>query len=300
MKSPPSAYEVPTESIFAVIRAELGHFVQHSLFHLDFTNPSLKPIAKGQNTINELNALEKTINDRYLRSCNPETPLHYMTIWTVRSQVAKHRLIETYSKFLRSPQQQTDTQRDAAISYAIGMLQCDTNLMTSPLTRRYIWMIEANFPFPAYVHILQALRKRPLEEHAEHFWTVLSDNYDARRFLKEKDSANPLFKMFSRVVLQAWAAREAVLKVDPMQMPDIVSDIKGKVMELTPNAHDQLMGQPSSVSMSGDDYSMPMNFGFFGDGMPEQGAINMSGQAPMDVDVSQLDWTMIDWNLMNS
>ena len=99
MKEPPEAVGKSTEAIFAVVRGELGEFVRNTMFYLDFTAPALKPIAKDvQNGPipegGELVTLDKMIEDRYLKSCDPENPLHFMTIWTARAFLAKYRLME--------------------------------------------------------------------------------------------------------------------------------------------------------------------------------------------------------------
>ena len=47
MKDPPANQANPTEALFAVVRSELGEFIRHSVFHLDFSSPALKPIAKN-------------------------------------------------------------------------------------------------------------------------------------------------------------------------------------------------------------------------------------------------------------
>lgn len=319
MKSPPAIHDKPTEALFAVVRSELSDFVRHSAFHLDFTNPSLKTIAKDTQhgpvlEGDELIALEKTIEDKYLEFCNPENPLHFMTIWTTRGYLAKIRLLEHYSRYSMSSVQQTDTQLDAAISHALSMLECDTKLMTSPLTKGYLWLVHFHFPFSAYIHIVQDLRKRPIEEHAEKAWEVMSDNYEARFMNMEQDD-NPLFKLFSRIVLQAWEAREAVFRQQdkPLEPPRIVSDIKHEVMQMTSNAQNSNIERPNgAVGMNIDDFSMPMQMDFGGHGllygMGGQGSAgsgpggypDIPGQAMMDVDVNQLDWTTIDWNPMHA
>ncbi|RYP71776.1 hypothetical protein DL771_004588 [Monosporascus sp. 5C6A] len=181
MKTPPTANDRPTEALFAVVRSELSDFVRHSAFHLDFTNPSLNTFAKVNRLGpapegGELNILEKTMENKYLAFCNPENPLHFMTIWTTRGFPAKIRLLEHYSRCSGASMEQTDTQRNTAFSYALSMLECDTKLMNSSLTTGYLWLLRFHFPFPAYIHILQDLRKRPAEDYAENAWEVMSDN----------------------------------------------------------------------------------------------------------------------------
>ena len=318
MKTPPVVHGKSSEALFAVVRSELGEFVRHSAFYLDFTSPALKTVAKDVQhgpvpEGGELVTLETMIEDKYLKFCNPENPLHFMAIWTARGYLAKNRLVEYYSRYSRSSMQQTDTQRNAAISHALSMLECDTKIMTSPLTKGYFWLIQFHFPFPAYIHIVQDLKRRPVWEHAEKCWEVMSHNYEAR-FMSMKQDDNLFFKIFSRFVLQAWEAREAAFRQldKALESPWIVSDIKHKVAQMTPNAQNSHIEQPDgAVGMNADDFSMPMpmDFGHHGllYGMERQGSAgsgpagypDITEQATMEVDVKQLDWTGIDWSPMH-
>lgn len=314
MKDPPAVQEKSSEALFAVVRSEMGEFVRHSAFHLDFVSPALKAVAKDVQGGHvpeggKLVALEKMIEDNHLKFCNPGNPLHFMTIWTARGYLAKNRLLEHYSRFPRSSVQQTDVQRDAAISHALSMLECDTNLMTSPHTTGYLWFVHVHFPFPAYIHIVQDLRMRPVSDHAERTWEIMSDNYEARfMFLGQDD--NPLFKIFTKIILQAWEARELVFRQSgkPLVPPRIVSDIKRKVAQTTQDAHDPCIKQPNDVFGMNTDFSMsmPVDSGCHSllYGMGGQGYVgsesspqhNMPGQAALDVDLNDLNWTPMDWN----
>ncbi|KAL2215030.1 fungal-specific transcription factor domain protein [Thermoascus aurantiacus ATCC 26904] len=320
MKTPPAIHEKPTEALFVVVRSELGEFVRHSAFHLDFSNPSLKAIANETRhgpvrEGDELIALEKTMEDKYLQFCNTENPLHFMTIWTTRGYLAKYRLLEHYSRHSKLSVQQTDPQRNAAISHALRMLMCDTKLMTSPLTKGYLWLVHLHFPFPAYIHILQDLKKRPTEDYAEKAWEVMSDNYEAR-MMNTKQADRPFFIVFARIVLQAWEEREALFRQQdkPVELPRIVSDVRNKVMQMTSNfSPNSNIEQPSGAAgINMDEIPMPMPMEFGGHGLsygtggqgstgPGPGGYpDIPGQATMDVDMNQFDWTTIDWNLMHA
>lgn len=261
MKDPPAVQGKSTEAIFAVVCSEMGEFVRHSAFHLDFISPALKTVAKAVQRGpvpegGELVTLEKTIEDKYLKFCNPENPLHFMTIWTTRGYLAKDRLVEHFSRFSRLSMQQTDAQRDAAISYALTMLECDTKLMTSPLTKGYLWYVQFHWPFLAYIHITQDMRRRPVGDRAEQTWETMSDNYEARSMFLPQIN-NPFFKMFAKIVLPAWEAREALFSQSEKSLvpPRIVSDIRQKVAQATQDAQIADVEQPSDVlGMSIDDF----------------------------------------------
>ena len=319
MKEPPQVQGKSTEALFAVVRSELGDFIRHTTFHLGFTSPASKSIDKDDQhgpipEGSELVSIEKTIEDKYLKFCNPENPLHFMTIWTTRGYLAKCRLVEHHFRYSGSSLHQAQAQRDAAISYALSMLECDTKLMTSPLTKGFMWLVHSYFPFTAYIQIVQHLKWRPVSDQAEQAWEVMSDNYQARfGFLRGEDS---FFQIFTNIVLQAWQAREATFKQsgELLVTPRIVLSIRHRLGQIAPNAHNPGTGQPNGATDMGiTDFpmSMPMGFGshslFYNmggqDGYAETGPgayPYIPGPAPLDLDINQLDWSAMDWDLVNA
>ncbi|KAE8378485.1 hypothetical protein BDV26DRAFT_261519 [Aspergillus bertholletiae] len=310
MKVLPHNHDEPTEALFAAVRSQVGDFVRRSAFHLDFTNPSLKAIVKdtphdADSEEKFLIDFEKTIEDKSLRLCNPENPLHFMTIWTTRGQLAKNRLLEHYSRY--SSVQQTDAQRDIAISHALNVIECDTKLMTSPLTRGYLWFTDFHFPFPAYIYILKDLRKRPNVVHVDKIWRIMSDNCEAR--FKDMHKVNPFFDFFSKIVLEAWEAREAAFKQlnKPLQPPGIVCGIK-EMAQAIAEKHESDPKQPQDgLNTSAENLPtiMPMDFGSHDlpYSMEDQGFLDpvfggypsIPGRVTLDVDVNQsyLNWYQI-------
>ncbi|KAK8069925.1 hypothetical protein PG994_006541 [Apiospora phragmitis] len=217
MKAPP-AEEVaggkPTEALFVVVRAEMADFVRNTPSHLDFTMPILKPIARPLPGGGDVSALHRIIEEKHLARCDEDNPLQLLTKWTVRSYIAKHRLLTYYAKFSNppattQPQPPTEAQRAGALSYALAMLQCDEKVMGSPLTKGYRWLLEDQFPFPAYVYVVQELKRRPLSRHAAQAWRILSDSFMARFHGPVDPQFLPMFKIFGNFILRAWDAFEA-------------------------------------------------------------------------------------------
>lgn len=314
MKTLPLAQEEPTEALFAVVRSEVGEFIRHSSFHLDFTNPSLKTIAKDVRHGHEpegggLMPLEKRLNQRYLRYCNEENPLHFMTIWTTRGYLAKARLLEHYAIRSRSSMPPTETQRNEAFLDALHVLDCDTKLMTSPLTKGYVWFAHLYFPFPAYIHVVQDLKRWPGGAHAEKAWEAMSANYLAHSMHREHDDS-PFFKVFSKIVLQAWAAREALSRQydAPVELPRIVSNIKQKIVRSTKDPRSASETQANDAFAMSTDFSMSMpaypssqdHFNAMGSqGYQAAEAISdpiTTGQAAVGPDLIDMNWSPMEWN----
>jgi hypothetical protein len=245
MRSSPNSHGVSSEAVFAVVRGEFGDFVRHCSFHLDFINPAMKSIIRKQFSQldlegDELSKLEKLMEETYLQHLDPQNPLHFMTIWWARGQLAKSRFMKHLSECDLA--QATDDRRDVGTSYALTMLECDTRIMSSKRNKGFRWLIYLNFPFPAYVHIVQDLRRRPLSDHASSAWRIMSENCAVRfkdvdtryRFMDNKE--NPFFKIFADVVFQAWTAREAAMaNVEPSQrdpVPSIVTQIQARMAKI--------------------------------------------------------------------
>ena len=311
MKDAPENQEKPSEAYFAIMRSQIGDTVRQSTFHLDFVNPALKAIAKIVKSdhapqTSELTALEEMIEVSHLRYSNPENPLHFMTIWTARGHLSKLRLLEHYSRYPALNVPRTDEQREAGMPHALRMLECDTELMTSPLTKRYRWFVDLYFPFPAYMHLVQALKTRPLSNHAEQVWKTMSDNYEAR-FMFRKQEGNPLYKAFSKIILQAWKAREATFKYSgtPPVPPRIVADMLDKAAEEEAlNVHESTSTQFTNAFGTNIDFSNsipgdPPSY----ESYTESGSIftsdqDLLGQSGLEVDVTDFNFSPMNWDSM--
>jgi hypothetical protein len=239
LKEPPQIQGASSQALFSVLRCELGEVVRHSTFYLDLTAPALKVLARDVEHISYpdgsgLSKLEAIFEDKYLKFCDQGTPIHFMTVWTIRSYLARWRLIEHYSKYSSLSAHQAEAKRDAALSYALKIIECDTKIMVSPLTKGFTWLMVLYFPFIAYMHLLRYLKQRPVSNQAEHIWELLSDNYEAHFGPPESD--NSMFiKIVANILLRAWEIREAEFNQRGVSLmpPRIVATVRRRLAETT-------------------------------------------------------------------
>lgn len=308
MRIAPEVQSVVSEALFAVVRGEFGDFTRHSAFHLDFINPGLKTMAHKHSTsalqIDEYTAFERKIEQKYLRHCDPHNPLHFMTIWWARGQLARTRFIMDLSESAATMAQRTDAQRDASTSHALAMLDCDTHLMNSKCITGFRWLIYLSFPFPAYVHVVQYLRRRPISELASTAWDIMSANC-AARFIDIEIRDNPMerkhfafFKIFAAVVLQAWAAREAanvsIESNSAEATPLIVTQIKSKLAFAEGRVSDDATARLDDLKISNMD---PVQSTDFDTGVDLDMNGDMLGNSPFSMMYFQppLGVTAEDW-----
>lgn len=316
MKGPPEIQGKSSEALFAVVRAEIGDYIRQTDFYLSFTNPALKPIARhlqsGSNREGgELVHLETMIEERYLRFCDQENPIHFMTIWTARAHLAKYRLLELHSRYAASAVSRTEARRDGANSHALRMLECDAKIMTSPVTKGFRWLNHYHFPFPAYIQLIQDLRRRPTSERSGQMWEAMSDSYEAWFDpLSRHDS--PLLQLLAELVLQPWAACEAASKQrgETLTPPRIVSSIRHNLTQVAEHARNSGAEQPNTMTgLADNEFQMsmplpvPMSMGMANQGLPyamgmpdaytgmrQEIYSGMPVPPPSDAQMADLDW----------
>ncbi|CZS94877.1 related to binuclear zinc cluster transcription factor that regulates the ratio between aurofusarin and rubrofusarin biosynthesis [Rhynchosporium agropyri] len=314
MKEPPQAQSTFSDALFAVVRSEVANFVRYTKWHIDFSSPSLlpvilenhrHPISEGS----EMGSLVSMIEDKYLKLCDPEIPLHFMTIWSARALLAKCRLLEHYSRSSSMPRAQADAAREAAFGHAITMLECDTKVSTSPLTVGFRWMINFYYPFPAYVQIVQNLKRQPLSPLSERAWEAMNNNYEAHHTIRSQHDGM-FYKILAPVTLQAWAVREELSEKmgEPSATPRLISHIRHIMQQNAPAPDTQQQQVVLDMDMNAFPMSIPMAYDqnmFFGVGSQPAfsaapapwGSPDMLGMPPLSIDPNQLDWSSIDWNL---
>lgn len=303
MKEPPPVQGISSEALFAVVRCEVGEFVRHSKAYLGFTNPSFKSfLSESAPQYGDMATLQRMIEDKYIKFCNPENPLHFMTIWSTRHFLAKYSLVEHYWKHSDSYGDQTAAQRDNAIGHALGMLESDTKILASPLTKGFLWMVHFYFPLPAYIHVLQDLRRRPSSNLADKAWEVMSDNYDVRVNTHEKVAESPIYDIFVKLVLPAWEAREAACNPTP-NPPRIVSYVREAVRQQEQSTqaagieHMDLGMDDLNIPMPMP-MSMPVGLGNYGLLYGAGGQDSSTGTEFGDPGQFNLfDWAAMDWDL---
>ncbi|KAL4911505.1 hypothetical protein BDW74DRAFT_184808 [Aspergillus multicolor] len=223
MKTSPAAQAPVTESLFVVTRSEIADVVRRSSFYLDFTYPILKSV---------VTSLQQPLIQTHSTGHNElkPNPLHFTATWMARGYLAKFLLMEHHAKNASTDHknhQEPEATSDATILLAIRRLQCDTTLLSSPLTHGYRWLLDFHLPFPAYVHIFQTLTRRPSCQRAEEAWDVLSSNLAVRSPALQAASG-PIFGTFTKLALQAWGACEVAFlqRGETPTVPDIVRAVK--------------------------------------------------------------------------
>jgi hypothetical protein len=319
LKEPPQVQGASSQALFSMLRCEIGEVVRHSTFYLDLTNPALKFLARDAEYSSfpdggGLSKLEATFEAKYLKFCDQGTPTHFMTVWTIRSYLARWQLIEHYSKYSSLSVQQAEAQRDAAVSFALKIIEYDTKIMRSSLTKGFTWLMVLYFPFIAYMHLLRYLKQQPASSQAEHIWELLSDNYDAHFGPAESDDSM-FIKIVANLLLRAWEVREAEYNQlgGSLTPPRIVVSVRRRLIETTKDPrtlHGEYQNSATNIDsnvVSGHSQLVYPNQATFS-GMSQLDAFqfavagsyqNTSASTLFDFDPNLTDFSATDWATMN-
>ncbi|KAJ1323901.1 proline utilization trans-activator [Microdochium nivale] len=193
-----------TEAVFGVIRSELGDYLRHADYHLDFVAASLRPLARPEPL--DLDELQKHFEERYIQFFDQTNPLHFVAKWTTYSYIARYHLWRQFAHFA-DPQARRPTEADwdSAIANGTRMLEADKELMDSPLIRRYHWFLGFYFPLPAYLIIGKGLKAHPRSPLANRAWEVMSDDFAVRLRTAFRQEIAPFMRLFSPL-FGAWSA----------------------------------------------------------------------------------------------
>lgn len=307
MKEPPPVQGISTDAFFAVVRSELNDSVRHTEFHRGYYGGVSKreDLRRCTGTAaGEMERIAKRIEEKYLSLCDEDNPLHFMTIWTTRGQIAKFRLMEHHSLYAGTPLHQQDAQREAALSYALAMLEANTKLVTSPLTLRFSWMVNMYFPFIGYIQIVQYLKWRPVGEQASVAWQVMSENYVGSKGLLGEGlmaGGSRFFRLLSGFVMEAWEVREAAKEEGgwEMETPEIVVAIKARLAELPETNSRQTNGANLPMANVSQNISIDEDYAFSMLGSTLDGA-DSPGLGLPDMQMDNVNWSAMDWDMGNA
>jgi hypothetical protein len=219
-KEPTTPHTGPTEMLFALTRVELSMAVASNSNRDSFKmnpekkNDSSQPgkpnavtirLAGQDAPVYTLEGFCAHIEGTYLVHCDPKIPLHFFTLTMTRAALCKMRIINF---LVRSHNAEAmplkDIERDALILGAIEMIEYDNVVQSSSSLQPFRWYAMHYFPFPAYMFLVQELRKRISGPLVERAWAAIEANYELRGLLSNLHS--PMHTAFSGLFVKAWTA----------------------------------------------------------------------------------------------
>ncbi|KAK5060175.1 hypothetical protein LTR84_010059 [Exophiala bonariae] len=242
----------PTESIACLIRYELVAFWDarsaglSSLVadHISISLPSAAALKQSDSMIDEL---EQLLEGKYLRYCDPATPIQLLAIIIARSAINVYRLKAHHPRRYPRNTVVPDKERELLWRLCIKLLEHDNLAHSSRQIRRFMWHSKVYFQWQAIIYLLGELRNHTLGPKVEYAWQQIEDVfYHHPNFIT--DWKKPLHVAVGRLCLKAFRAREAALRDLPNRSHSMA----------TPKFITQLRAQPGNGSLPGSRRTPPV------------------------------------------
>lgn len=255
----------PTESIACLIRYELVAFWDarnsggSSIMadHVPLSLPLASALQESDTLIDEL---EQLLEEKYLRYCDPSTPIQLLASIIGRAAINVYRLKAHHPR--RYPRNTTvpDTERELLWSLCIKLLENDNLAHSSRQLRKFMWHSNVYFQWQAIIYLLGELRNHTLGPKVEHAWQQIEDVFYHHPKLIT-DQKKPLHVAVGRLCLKAFSAREAALRDATnesysMTTPEYITQLRAQpgngslpVSRRTPPVAATTSAPPGSLSM---------------------------------------------------
>jgi hypothetical protein len=220
MQAFPLEREGPTEMFFCLLRHEFGRFfrIAKSLH----TPQSIVNMPRKEKN-GQIDDVERNIEQRFLRYCDPLSNLHYLAQTAGRCAIASMRLITNLPRFQPDKgASMTRSEHAALFRHALMIVKYDNMSYTDPRIRGYRWHVRAYFQYNAFVYILTELCQHGLGPDVDQAWVQVAAVITNHPEMKGQRA---LQVAVIRLVCKAWSVRAAALiqaGEQPVPPPGIV------------------------------------------------------------------------------
>ena len=209
----PQEREGPTEMIHCRVRYEIYAFLRRRSSRGLSAQQSLSgshiSLTQKDEMINEL---EKYLEQKYLRYCDPLVPLHYASNIYARAAIAGFRLQAHH------PRQYADkgaslpqTEKDMVFDLGVRVLEYANLSFDMPFLRGYLWHVKSEVQWFSIIYVTGELRHRTKGPQVEKTWQQLENFYSHNPEIV-RETAKSLHIGLGKLVTSAWKARANALE----------------------------------------------------------------------------------------
>jgi hypothetical protein len=159
------------------------------------------PLAEKDKAIDELN---QTLEQKFLRFCDPLNPLHILTSIAARAALCGMRLRAHHPRqYADGGASLSQSEKDMLFSLSQKILQYDNLVYINKNLHRYVWHVRVFFQWHAFIYLLSELRLRRVGEEAEKAWDQVEDTFQYHPEMIS-NSNYALYFAIRSLTLKAW------------------------------------------------------------------------------------------------
>ena len=231
MSSMPAETSTMTDALLIVVRQEFSRFAAGRIAKLrqegnksNLFGPRLIQRAEMDEAFREL---EKMLEMKYLRYCDPSQPLHLMTMLFARSAICNLRLLGHHPRSWASLEQTPLAERMLVWECSFKQLEQYNMLQSNPLLKQFAWLAGYVLQWHALIHVLDTLRAEPHMEQAKEAWELIESIYEHSPDMII-DMRKPIHVAVGNLCLKAYGARDVALQKgsNPLPTPEFILQLR--------------------------------------------------------------------------
>ncbi|KAF2823007.1 hypothetical protein CC86DRAFT_244419, partial [Ophiobolus disseminans] len=206
MKESPKEREGATEMMFFLIRCHVGEFLKRSAdSHTTFDGVwhrltfSAAHVAIKDKAIGELQTLFQT---KFLQYCDPSIPWHFMCSQLGTAIIFMLRFMAHSTEY--SSGDLSQSEKDTMFDLAVKLLAAQNLAYTMKEMQGFVWHVNLNFQWKAFVYVLSELRYRTKGAQVDHAWKEVGKSYNSHPSFDKALAKRALPIAVNNLTLKAW------------------------------------------------------------------------------------------------
>lgn len=186
--------------------------------------------------------LQKILETRYIRYCDPCQPLHLLLMLVARFAVNGARFLTHHPRRWKSGVSVAEQQ--FVWDLTIKLLEQHDMLQTNPLLKQFAWHAPYFQHWHALIHALDILKGSSDAIHADKVWQLIASLYKNNPDMTD-DMRKPIHVAVGRLTIKAWDVKRAHSE------PEFITQLRGQL-------NLKRLGQSTADSRPFDDSSLEL------------------------------------------
>jgi hypothetical protein len=215
MSEPPMEHTGTTEMIFCLIKYEVKEFLRKSPFASGLGgniqklgNHSLALAAKDK----VIAELEAVFEHKYLRYCDPNIPLHAISIAMARLAICRLKFLAHHPRqFPDRGIGMSREENDMIFLNSVELVEYDGQIRKTRFVQHLLEHVSSKSQLDAFIFMVSELRRRTSGEIVNRAWKQVSEVFTNHSELIT-NTENALYLAIRELTLNAWEAKKAEMQ----------------------------------------------------------------------------------------
>ena len=230
MEELPRDSERATDMMFFLIRCHVGELMKR----FEFLQTSVDGVEKKLTTrqvdvavkLKAIEELETNFEQKFLKHCDPSIHWHSMCSHLAKAIIFMLRFIVHGAAYPGKTESQA--QKDVLFNAALQVCSSQNLAYTMREMQGFVWHINAQFQWKAFVYVVSELRYRTEGELAERAWKEVELSFSFHPSFDDELSVKALPIAISNLTLKAWDAYKTARNTSDSSEPYFIQILRNR------------------------------------------------------------------------